>query len=432
MIKFFFTLSIWTAIFIPILPKIMILPEVYMYFYDILMVVFFIPILLLKPKCLLFSQSSKSLTMFWLIILFSSLLWSNYIFSPIGLAKIFKGMIYIPLIYAASLGGIIVLKRIISISIISQSLNLIFYIHNLILNGFSIWDAEKLSSGFSNKYFDFSDFIIRNIQGQGAHGIWGTYCAMSLALAFFLWKKGSISCGKTCLVAILSLINIAATVSRESALILILMMFLFFFTSGFRYILYFFITSVALCLISTSIILYFNIDFKTIPIIAKMLYTVHSVEINGNESNISLRLGAWWLIIYSFISQPIFLITGVGYNLELLSFLMSKNSDAAGIFKYVPLPESLFFFSLSFGGIISVFVISIFIFNAFKLFLLDRDSKILVCFLVGLTVANILSGASILSDLVYSQFLMILGYFVGNVKYRNIIALHHKKNIKYY
>lgn len=403
---------LWFSLLIPIMPKIMIQDGVYMYAFDIMMVLVFIPFVFFCSRAFCFLTSSKLLTMFWMVILFSTLLWGSGGIPATGVAKIIKGIIYVPLIYVAFNYSGDVLKKIVLISIAAQLLNLFFYVQGLLKYGFSIWKANLLSSGFSNHYISLIDFSFETIPEQGAHGIWGSYCLLCLAVAIYLYNEKRLGTMAFIAIFCLTLINVCSTVSREAFLLLIVMLFSYFIFSGFKAFLKGMLLIVCIILLSWGILYYLDVDFSSVPIFAKLSYTASSIESSGSESNISLRIGAWVIILYTFFSNPLYLVSGIGYNLELLRKVMLEGAVDIGIMTYVPLPESLIMFSLAFGGIFALILMVLFIFNAFKVFSFTRKTRILSCFLLGLCLSNILSGASLISDLLYSQFLLVLGAII--------------------
>jgi hypothetical protein len=405
-----FSLIAFFALITPLTPKLYIATGVYMFPLDIVMSLSIVPLLVLSPWVFTRDNRSLFLTLFWLAIIASTL--GSLLFepSPQGLAKAIKGILYVPLLCIALFWSRDnFLPRMLYVGICAQLANFWFYVNALITRGFSIWDPELLSSGFSNKFIDFSSLSLANIPDQGAHGIWGTYCALIMAVALHLYASRRIGKFAAIVGVALSLLSIVATVSRESLLVLLVIFFYLLCCMRIQNMLYLLLSMLGVILLGAILLPMFDIEASSIPLIAKLLYTSDAISSSGEESNIALRLGSWQLIIAVLAAHPWLLITGGGYNLDLLAYFMQNQAAQAGIFMYVPLPEGLFFFALAFGGLFAVLMIGMFCRNVFMGFWRVDGLRVMAAFFVGLLLTNLLSGASMIADLVYSQMLMVIG-----------------------
>jgi hypothetical protein len=411
-----FSVIVFFGLITPLTPKLYIAEGIYMYPLDIVMSLALVPLLILSPSVFTRDNRSLFLTLFWLAIIASTV--GSLLFepSPQGLAKAIKGILYVPLLCIAFIcSRDNFLSRMLYVGICAQLANFWVYANALLTRGFSIWDPELLSSGFSNKFIDPSTLSLANIPDQGAHGIWGTYCALTMAIALHLYASRRIGKAAAIFAVALCGLSIVSTVSRESLLVLLMIFFYLLCRMRVQNIIYLVLSVLAVIVLGAALLPMLGIEASSVPLIAKLLYTSDAISSTGEESNIALRLGSWQLIIAVLAAHPWLLLTGGGYNLDLLAYLMEHEAAQAGISTYVPLPEGLFFFGLAFGGLFAVLMIGMFCRNVFMGFWRVQGLKVMVAFFAGLLLTNLLSGASMIADLVYSQMLLVIGALASEV-----------------
>lgn len=415
---------LWLAVITPAMPKVYVSNGVYVYLLEFFLLAFF-PFFLVSIK----NRVQVALLGFWLLILISTLMSSFAVVDAGGLARVVKGLIYIPL-FSLSYNRIDLswIKIFTTAFVFAGVFNLILLFYNISLYGFNLWDVRTISSGLSNKYFSFVDFSIGTIE-SGAHGIWGNYCVLAFTLAVFLRIRRAISGPYFVLIATLSIIGIGSSVSREA----IITMFAAFFglmvwgmTSTLRFRMNLFL--VRWIIIGGVFIGFVVITWgEHIPIVSKFLYTIESFEASGTEGNVQLRINGWKVFFESLQRNPEKIITGFGFNREYyVSFLGFAESKFFG--NYVAIPESFFVMGLSYGGVLALLCSIWFFVEVFKICNSIRDSLLKTLFsffFLGILIVNSISGASIVSDLFYGQVLIVLG-FLYKFKNEDIVGYSPK------
>lgn len=396
----------------PVMPKIKVSEGIYLLPLDIILMVLVPIYFCIRPTIFWGNKYSKYLISFWTILAFGSVLSQIAFINTIGILKVFKGILYVPIIQVmiSQKKPVLRLRQVLFLGIIAQILNFYYFFYKLNGGEISIWEPEFLSSGFSNKFFEFSSQTIRNIPDQGSHGIWGTYCVLMLTLAIYLLSKRNIGTGIAFLAISISVLSISATVSRESILVLLVTLIMYYVNTPKRLIL---LISGILLLVFSVVYLSSGVDhngsFTSIPILDKLIYTIESIQETGGESNITLRINTWMLIIYTYILDPLLIAFGTGYNLDYFGWVLSSSAKSGDFGNFVLLPEGLLFFAFSFGGFPALMAITLFLAQIATSFRNNNSLRIFYCFFIGLLLANLTSGASLISDLFYSQFLAILG-----------------------
>lgn len=402
-------LLLWLAVLTPAMPKIIVSSGTYIYLLEVFLLIFF-PFFLGSIK----HRIQVALLGFWLFILGATIssLWG--VVDVGGLARVIKGIIYIPLFFISYKHfNLLWVKRLLVVFVSANILNVFLLYYNISLFGFNLWDVKTISSGLSNRYFSISDFNIGTIE-RGAHGIWGNYCVLVLALTLFLRIRRIISGRSFLFVVLFSFVGIGSSVSRESLIAFFFVIIGLFFWSVkegriygvslfvFRW---FVVGGLAL-----SLILYCWGEY--VPIVNKLMYTVESVNYSGTEMNIQLRINGWKVFFESLQRNPDKIITGFGFNREYYeSFLGFANIKYSG--RYVSIPESFFIMALSYGGLFALLCAIWFFVEIFKIINRLHDALLRLLFLFfffGIMIGNMLSGASIVSDLFYGQVLLVLGF----------------------
>lgn len=398
---------------LPIIPKIRIENGIYINPLEIFLIFYIIiAIFIFKKNIFTIHQIQMFfLNIFIIEVFFTILSWAN-IFEPIGMFKLIKYIIYIPVFY---IGYKFVyekhLVKIINIGIFAMFLNIVFFVYNLITKEFSIWNINLLSSGFVNRYFDFSSLSLKTIK-SGAHAVWGDYCVFifMLSLALFMDKKIQIKI--LFIVFLLTINNLLISVSRTS----LLTMFLFLTMVSIYYL--FIIKRIKKIFLWGGIIFIFFISYIYIsygdyfPAIQKILYTLSSFKSSGQESNISARLQIWILSLYSLFLHPETIILGSGYNKDLFLNKINEANIYFGYHKFPSVPESFYLESMMYGGIISLISLIIFSYLALKISFKSKSNlgRYFGLFFFVEIIANITSGSNMRSDLLMFNILLILGF----------------------
>jgi len=246
---------------------------------------------------------------------------------------------------------------------------------------------------------------------QGSHGIWGTYCVFILVTSIFLHREKAIKGYQMIVGVLVSLTSISLTVSREALLVLLV----FFACWGIKKSIRIFMLSglfIFLFFIFNNFSLLSYEGQSSVPLVEKVIYTVRAFDEIGSESNLALRMNTWFQIKELFFVSPSLFLLGCGYNLPLFGKLLSFVASSNHITNFVAMPESLLFFSLCFGGLPALISISVFLFRAILFLWQDSSFFMFGFFSFGVLIANVFSGASLISDLFYCQFLLLLGCFV--------------------
>lgn len=413
----------------PCMPKIAFTEKISMYPLEILLLIFF-PILI-KPHFFL----KRTLLFFWLCISFSTIF--SFIYGPIeigGAMRCIKGLIYIPLIYIASTSKKYSYNNMPYILITAAIINVIFHIsQGFDFNNLNIWNSDLLMSGLSRWSFSLASgqFVLQS--AGGSHGIWGDYCVVALCATWLAYLSKKINK----LIFVISFIatvgSLSIAVSREAFLVLICLLSSFLIANSIKngklYIstkAYFFIAIfITIC---TWIVISYG---EHLALVQKMLYTMESFNDSGKEQNLNLRVGAWTAFGLSLLHNPWAIFTGYGFNItnyaeHILSVKGINNIN------FVTLPESFFVQAWGYGGLICLIYSIIFWLNIYRFIKLEqiRIKRFLLLGLVlGLIIASALSGAAIISDLLYGQFLIFIGFLIKERK-NQISSNPHKETIK--
>ena len=125
--------------------------------------------------------------------------------------------------------------------------------------------------------------------------------------------------------------------------------------------------------------------------------------------------------------MKVILINGYGFNQDYYVYM---NQNIISVYKgdFVTIPESFFVEIAMYGGIIA-FVLGVLLwkelFDLAKKLQSHNTGRILFWLLLGLLIGNLFSGASVISDLLYSQLLIACGillrYEIVEQKYNNDI-----------
>ncbi|MFW5890958.1 MAG: hypothetical protein ACOCUI_01965 [bacterium] len=410
----------------PATPKILVAEDVTLYLVEIVLILLIPYFIYIYDKILKY-KVSMFLFLMWLIILISTIL-SQVAYPNIAdLARVFKGLLYIPIIYIGYKHlNLRYMKFQVYVGIAAMILSLIVMIVNIRIYGFNIWDVKTINSGLSNRFLDLGNLEIGTIP-SGAHGIWGNYCILILVISLFLYRFKIVSEKLLITVAGLVLINIGVSVSRESFLVLTCVMLIVFIILSYRLVMYYRISKLAiklfaLAICSTFVILLYLSEY--IPIVNKITYTIESIGKSGSESNIQLRINAWIALLKSFSKYPHEILIGYGFNSDNYSYKLN-HLRFINNFDFVALPESFFVTALGYGGIFALFFSILFFVQIFKITLGIDDWKskyLFFAFFLGVLIVNIFSGASIISDLFYGQILLVIGFIIkfnGNTRAQN-------------
>lgn len=401
------------ALITPVMPKLKLMDDVTMYPLEILLLIFF-PFLINKIRL----KIQIVLFLMWFIMLGATLVSFIESIDIGGLFRCIKGIIYIPLVYLAYQEckkrefNFKIVIYIYFWATVNNILFMLFYGINLLQ--INIWNPETIGSGMSNRFFDLSTFSF-GTQIGGAHGIWGNYCVLVFALAIFMKLKNKISYKLFILVIICLMINMGMSVSREALISFVMVLFALCFLkdegnwrkinkTAWTWILSF----------SVLFVIVIILWGDSLPIVKKVIYTQNSLSSTGTEGNLQLRINGWMMYFESLMRNPIKIFTGYGYNLSLYSQYLNSIRLEFGSY-YVAIPESFFIQIFCFGGITCLLFGSLF---WLEIIMTCRRLKkeftnlktILTFFFIGMLIGNIFSGASILSDVLYCQILLLIGY----------------------
>ena len=409
----YFILNI--VILLPLVPKILIGSNIYINPIEVFIILFILLSIFLFKKNVLFIHPIQKYFAFIFIIEFFFTVISivNY-FEISGLLKLVKYTLYISMFYIGyNYLRIEDLKKIIVIGSISMLINIIFYIYNIFNNGFSIWNIKNLSSGFVNRYIDFSTMSFSTISA-GAHAIWGDYCVFIFMLSISLFYLKKISYSSLLFIILLVLINLSISVARTS----LLTFFIFIVLSLIYHLIIvkkinsriFFLGIFVLLLISILI----GSFYESLPMIKKIIYTLDSFLNSGQESNITARVQIWIVSLYSLFLHPLYILIGSGYNESEFLNRVNEANIYFNFSKYPSVPESFYLETLMYGGIIALFLLCIFSFLAIYYSLSQRNilSKYFGFFLISEIVVNLLSGSIMRSDLVLFHIMLLLGFII--------------------
>jgi hypothetical protein len=288
-------------------------------------------------------------------------------------------------------------------SIYALSINLFIYLINYTESS-TLWNGF-LSSGISNKGFRLSTLSVEQLQG-GAHGIWGGYCVLSFLIGFYAYSQQLIKKTSYLILSVLFFISIAITVSRETMLIILIVFFCYIFFSNrkCRY--------KVLILIGIACIIFCTFTFfQELPLVQKLLYTQTSLEKFGTEGNIQIRINTW-MTYFSFLGEnPLFFFWGLGLSPDnfyehIHQYTMGRN--------IVTVPESAFVYVLAYGSLCAFLPFMLLIIKCFFRIKKYCRFDLLKYYFLGIIVVNLLSGASMFSDILYAHLCLVYGLLILN------------------
>lgn len=404
------------ALLTPCMPKVAFAEKVSLYPVEILLILVF-PFLIGRSFYL-----KKQLLFFGGCILLSTLF--SFSYGPLdvgGAIRCIKGMIYIPLIYIAYTSTKFSYRDIGNVLIPAAIINVVFYIsQGFRFSEMNIWNSEMLVSGLSRwSYVVTSNRIV--VQPGGSHGIWGNYNVLALCAAWLAFESGKTKK----LIFLGSLLaataSLSLAVSRESLIVFVCLLGGYLLGSSIKNgrLNISFSTYLFMTVFVVSIVWVVMEYGEYIALFQKMQYTMDSVNDFGTERNAQLRLGAWYMFLTSLIEYPWAIFTGFGFNSENYSeYLREVASMNKGV-AFVTLPESFFIEALAYGGVLC-FITAIKywrkIYLIFKVESIQIKKFLLKGLFVGLLIANTISGASMISDLFYGQFLIFIGFYLREKK----------------
>lgn len=422
-------LLLWLLITLPLLFKLEVYENVYLYPQEIIipLILFF---KLYYSKNFIINKSAYPflflLAGLFLMLASSILSLLNY-FEVGGIIRILKYIMYVLVIFSLSNYNFPSFIKIFNkVAFFSIGITILVYLYQLItFDGpfslfihYSTWDRNYVPSGFSNLNLNISDFSFS--RSGGNHGIYGSYLVLVIMVNFSILLDSKLKpLLINYLLIIFSLINLSLIASREALLVLIIV----FGFYGIHQLLKFKIKRIyyqglLLFLLFILFIFIFNID---IGLINKINYTISSYSETGMEYNISARLNVWFLIIMSYTLFPIYFFIGYGYNESNFNFYLARTNEHFYSYDYyATIPESLFLSFLAYGGILSVLLLILFflslIYNGIKNF--DRSilHLLFLYFTIGLMISNNFGGA-MLSDLLFAQFSLVYLWLNKNQKF---------------
>ena len=412
---------LFLALITPAMPKLKIAEGLTMYPLEIFLLLFF-PLLFRKIRL----KIQFFLFALWTITLLSTLVSFSRIVDFGGFFRCIKGIIYIPLVYLVYQmfkNKTFNFKYVIYIFILASVNNLFILIANGIdFVNLNIWDVKVIGSGLSNRFLDLKTFKIGTIE-SGAHGIWGNYCVIIFSLSLYLKLSKKIGNKLFIITLICFILDIGMSVSRETMITFILVFGSLFFVKDEKNTNLRNKTALSwIFIFAILIIITIGLWGDKLPIVQKILYTQESIQDSGTENNFQLRINGWFVYFESLIRNPERIFIGYGYNLEsyanYVSFAKRSYQDS-----YVALPESFFIQTFCYGGILCLVLGILFWVEIFKTCHHTKIKNlriILLFYFIGLLIGNTISGASILSDVLYCQILMLLGY---------LKTCNHEKNI---
>lgn len=401
----------------PIIPKVKLFDGIYVYLAELALFVYVL-ILLYRakiPAVLYKVKASRVLLYFWLLIGLFTLI--NLPLYP-NISDAFrniKQLVYIPIIYVGYKFHHRVLRDMLRAGVISVVVNSAYYLlFSFPLYGFNIWEPKAIFSGMSNKYLDLANMSIQLIK-KGAHGIYGDYLVLLMAIVLYLYamRKLSFFCSLS-LISIFSFL-VFLTVSRAS----LITFATFWVFCGFWYLprkahrikLLAYTMIIFLCIFPFIV---YSLDIAdNLPLFQKVTYTIESYMQRGSEGNISFRLGGWFSAALGLVSNPLRIVVGCGLNFRCIADYMQATALEHNISTFAPLPESLIMYALQFGGIFGLILMVIFLREIIYLGLKTKPSTYYSIFgllFLAMVPANVFSGAPLISDLLYSQVLLIVGF----------------------
>lgn len=411
------------ALLLPAMPKIQVVNGVNVYPLELFLIVFFLP---LAKKSWKF-PICRTLFYLWGTVFIATLFSFSYVFDFGGVFRCIKGIVYVPLVYVVFF---FCCKEKFSLSsffkpyvLATITSSLLLFSWGLKFGQTNIWNVELIGSGLGNKVFSLQNMRIEQLPGM-SHGIWGNYGCMIFTVAIvYLLKKKNLFWASISMLCFLY--NIGMCVSREAVLTLSCVVGALCistvqkkaYTITLKISVLKVITLFSLALFS---VLFFYWD--QLNIVSKFLYTIDALNTNGSEGNIELRINGWKCFFHSLKDYPQNILCGYGYNAEYYKdAIISAARHYTNLSKFATVPESYFIQFLAYGGIIAFLFSCLFWKKLFKLVSTIREYRAKRLFqglFVGLFLANVFSGASIVSDVLYSQILLLIGFFYYNITHR--------------
>jgi len=419
----------------PVLPKVKVVNNLYVFPGEVALI-FYGLFLLYKqkiPSFLIKSKASKFLLWFWVVLIFFSIL--NFPFYP-SLGDFFraiKGLIYVPVIYIGYRYRERLPKDMLFYGTLSVLINLTnYFLIKVPQYGFEIWQLEALYSGLSVYYLDLAQLTI-NIIPKGAHGVYGDYSVLLIAITLYQIARKEVSLMAGLGLILLFAISVLLTVSRGSLFTFVFFWFLILIwylprkVSMLKRLLILLVFIVIILGFLGAII--FGPYIMKLPMIQKIAYTLESYQVRGTESNIQMRIGGWFSTLYAMGDYPYRILIGCGYNLMCIKDYMQSAAQRYGIYTMIALPESLIFLAFQFGGIFGLILLLLFLISVIKPCFHSNSQPYLPLFgiyFLALLPTNFFSGASIIADLLYSQILLVIGY-LHKYDYQNAKDLNNHR-----
>lgn len=407
---------LFVTLLTPCMPKLALGKEIFIYPIEIILILTF-PLFIRKRFFL-----KKTLLSFWGCISISTLL--SFIYGPIeigGAMRCIKGIIYIPLIYIAYTSKRYSYNNMAFILIIAAIINIAFhYSQGFSIINVNIWDSEALMSGLSRWSYNIFTNRFNAQEGSGTHNIWGDYCVLAMCASWLSYNSKKINKVIFICTIIAAITSLSLAVSREAFVVLISVFAGYFLANSIKNgklhingkaYLFLFLIIIA---ISYAIVKYGD----NIALFKKMVYTIDSFESSGKEQNLNLRIGAWSIFGLSLIENPWAFFLGYGFNRENYTNCIDNITNKMQN-DFVTLPESFFVQALSFGGIIClIYGIKYWkhMYSLFKSYPNKMSRYILIGLYCGLLFGSIFSGSAITSDLLYGQFLILIGFLKKEIK----------------
>ncbi|MFC6999324.1 O-antigen ligase family protein [Rufibacter roseus] len=277
--------------------------------------------------------------------------------------------------------------------------------------GLTTWNTDYTPSGYSNLVYQVYSGEFERTTGN--HGIYGSYLILIYILNLAKVLEGKSKLINKSLV-VLALSNLLLINSREALMVFIIVNFLYFTKPLLKlklkisYIIIF-----AVIILGMVALVMYDVN---IGMVQKVQYTIESFNEKGSENNISLRFRVWHLILLSFTLYPLSLLFGTGYNLPIFEkHLTNTNAHYQLYNDFVTVPESMFLFFLSFGGILAfIFILLFFLSAVVEVYKLENKSITTELFFItflGLILANN-TGGSLMSDLLLAQFSLVYLWIV--------------------
>lgn len=382
------------------IPKIVVSEGINIFFPEILL---FAGLILGLRQFITYPEQQLMLGIF-LCILFFSIVAQIFTSDISSMLKSFKEVLYIPIIYWASLipDKKKLLRNLVLFGCVAYCMNIFLYMQGYAAEN-TIWSgAETLSSGMSNKGIIFPSFSIVQLIGL-AHGIWGSYCVLIFVITLSLYKEKIINIHLMLFSVILFSINMMITISRESILLLLVISLISFFKSGLTFI-------QRIVILGTLTITLFLIVTMAdnLPVVQKLTYTYTSLTENQSEGNFTIRVNTW-VAYLKFVAHNLeYILVGLGHSED--NFFKHINNYST--LEIVGIPESVVVYAQAYGGIISLAMFLMLIITAAHHLNTRSPYKLLKYYFIGLLITNTLSSVSMFSDLLYAHICLIYGLLI--------------------